>query len=382
VLVESTNNLRLARARAGRLVAILCGAAFLAGCISAPRYELVDLGTLPGDATSEPAGINDAGVVVGFSSGPSGERAFVWDAVSGMREVGDLPGGTVSSRASAINNAGQIVGRSTTWNDAPHAFLFTPGQGMRDLGDLAGGVDYSWASGINARGQVVGSSNGPNQWTAFVWDATNGMRDLGILDAKEAIAINDFGKVTGSLFDGGTFAFVYDTQTQVLRKVGQNSPDGRMTAGRAINRFGDVAGVGARWLTPTLLSNIQVAFANRGGVTTTLDDVSGRSPGLSDSAANGINESKDVVGWTSAPSGQRAMIWGWTFASADLNSRVLPCDPLGNSVVLTDARAINNRGDVAAIGTVNGTYRAFLARNITFLKTCPRPLRGRPLARP
>ena len=146
---------------AGRGFAIVALALLMVACVFSPRsYVLTDLGALPGDTNSESTDINESRQIVGFSTGPNGDRAFVWDAAGGMREVGDLPGGAVSSRANGINDAGQIVGWSVTWNNARHAFLYTPGagQGMRDLGDLPGGGEFSHAEDIDAFGRVVGTS--------------------------------------------------------------------------------------------------------------------------------------------------------------------------------------------------------------------------------
>ena len=55
---------------------------------------MTGLGTLAGDTNSIAYGLNDVGQVVGESAGGSGtglQRAFLWDEVNGMIDLGSLP---------------------------------------------------------------------------------------------------------------------------------------------------------------------------------------------------------------------------------------------------------------------------------------------------
>jgi probable HAF family extracellular repeat protein len=159
-----------------------------------------DLGT-PGGSMSRATAINNAGQVVGGGFVESGhERAFLWTAAAGMKELGHLGGNF--SRAAAVNDAGEVVGMSTTGPGGSdmHAFLWTPAQGMRDLGVLPDGMT-SEARDINELGQIVGWSDSPHapHVFAFVWTAFDGMVNI-YPGTQLSIgrAINNRGQVVGS----------------------------------------------------------------------------------------------------------------------------------------------------------------------------------------
>ena len=70
--------------------------------------------------------------------------------------------------ATSINDAGQIVGASSTSLGEMHAFLYENGS-MQDLGTLGG--DSSGAEGINDAGQIVGNvTTSLGERHAVVWD--------------------------------------------------------------------------------------------------------------------------------------------------------------------------------------------------------------------
>lgn len=161
---------------------------------------LVRLGTLA-DPDSEPRqrvsgalGINDGGVVVGWSeTADFTTRAFVWQS-GVMTELPTLGG---SAFAADVNAAGQIVGWSVAPDGRSHAVLWEGGA-ITDLGTLGG--DESYANGINDRGDVVGGARtAAGDFHAALWRGGD-VIDLGTLPgyaASHAYRINESGVIVG-----------------------------------------------------------------------------------------------------------------------------------------------------------------------------------------
>ncbi|AMV40393.1 hypothetical protein [Planctomyces sp. SH-PL62] len=110
-----------------------------------------------------PRGVNDSGVVVGHRNDPDGTlRAVIWTREQGLQTLG-IPEGFQHAQASAVNNAGAVVGQI----DGPHgglpgprAFIYEDGK-LRILDEH--GPDFIWATAINDRGQVSGVLEEPEE---------------------------------------------------------------------------------------------------------------------------------------------------------------------------------------------------------------------------
>jgi probable HAF family extracellular repeat protein len=162
--------------------------------------NLMDLGTLPGDMFSWAYAINDAGQIVGKSGGGQVNHAFIYqDGI--MTDLGTLGG--PSAIADAITNNGLIVGYSTPDNASDvHAFLLDE-NGMTDLGTLPD-FTASYAYGLNSSGVVVGTCKNSDSTSAFVYEDGQmfNLNDLVVNGQKwtllNANAINDAGVIVGN----------------------------------------------------------------------------------------------------------------------------------------------------------------------------------------
>jgi probable HAF family extracellular repeat protein len=158
-------------------------------------------------------GVNDAGVVVGWSARGDGVvRATAWNPKGPAVDLGSLgdPWNGCSA-ATAINSSGVAVGESCTAGAGVRAARFRgPGE-IDDLGSLGG---YARAQGINDAGMIVGYSVIPSGiFHAFVY--TDGrMVDAGTIPGtpeSELLSVNGGGIAVGYAFgsSGPQRAIVY-----------------------------------------------------------------------------------------------------------------------------------------------------------------------------
>jgi probable HAF family extracellular repeat protein len=172
--------------------------------------------------------------------------------------------------------------------------LWNPQLSPTDLGSLPGASETQ-AFALNDKNDVVGSSGTGDDKHAFLWSQSGGIRDLGMLAgdrSSEAYAVNKNGQVVGI----------------------SNSPNGS----RAF-----------LWSEATGMQNL------------------GGFSGGSYSEATGINDAGEVVGSSSSGLGLRAFLWDANNGMRDLNTLI----PSNSNLVLTGAVAINNSGQILAVGS-------------------------------
>jgi probable HAF family extracellular repeat protein len=320
-----------------------------------PGYAITDLGALPGESSSEVGmssqnrggALNDRGQATGASSGPSGDIATLFGK-GGTTNINTL--GASVSLGNAINASGQIAGEESSSNDPClcfHAFLYDNGT-MKNLEPRKLFPGGSIAYGINKSGQVVGQGFlGSSSFHAFLY--TNGkMTDLNPLDGFQSVArsINDSGEIIGSSTgtgSGGAATWLYANGT-----ITNLSPT---NSGYFIDNAGDIVGENG--------SNHAALYRN--GTWKNLGGFSGSDATI----ALGVNTSGQVIGTAYFPVQSYHPFRPGKHVALVFNSRG-PVDldtliPANSGFTLTDATAINDKGQIAADATnSSGNRRAVL----------------------
>ncbi len=368
-----------------------------------PRYTVTDLGVLPGYARIWAVAVNSRGDVV-CSAGNAGnagagtERACVYRG-GRLVDLG-VPPGFTDSVARGMNSRGEVTGyadlpaslqtsrygrgkrsgfalpaRATATH---HASLYSQGK-MQDLGTLPGSTDSTGES-INDQGEIAGyatsyTQSGTAHGHAFVYSHGR-MTDLGVPPGCVecgAQSISATGQVVGdcSMTSGLDRPFLYDSRTRKMTLLALPAP---YTHGRVsqVNDKGESIG--------------QVSTADctchaalwRGGQMIDLKE----PPGEANGGGGGINNQGEAVGGCGVKNGpaRAFLLFLWKHAPnisalqrypnaipdhafvyregkmQDLNTLI----PKDAGWVLTDARGINDRGQIVGNGEHNGQGRAFL----------------------
>lgn len=249
---------------------------------------------------------------------------------------------------SAINSLGQVAGYTIVSGAVYHAFVWDSTNGFRDLGVVGSGT--SRAEAINDLGQVVGSSYADTAHYAFIWDKDNGMRSIGSLNSNAnwsyALDINNASQVAGQSWSGTTYHPYVWTQAAEMQDITPQSSTQRVAA--AINNHGVVAGysVNTGWDKAFVWDSLNGLHE--------LGDLGG---GVS--YAYGINDSGTAVGYSYLPGGtvKHAFVWTSSEGMRDLGG-------LGGSECR--AECINKYGTIVGwADKADGTRSAVLWDNGT-----------------
>lgn len=350
-------------------------------CTQPPAYKITDLNTLR-NTRSYAYGVNNRGEVVGdvFDAPyPSNSRAFIYESGS-MRRLGTLGGSEGAARG--INDAGQVVGWSTTSSDRyTYAFLYRAGS-IKSIGNLDPNhpANTSRAYDVNNSGQIVGESyvSGKGQ-SAFLFKDGK-MQNLGSLSEPhggiQATGINNLGQVVGGgsawvTYRAWTHAFLHRDGT--LQDLSTPFGDENSSFAAAVNDAGQIA---ASSYVGTGLQRALHAFIYSAGKWNDLGNLPGGTfishsywPAPYNagtlthvvSTAYDINNAGQVVGTACAVSKQMHAFVYKDGVMQDLNYLI----PAASGWVLIEARSINDSGQIVGFGIVNGQEHAFLLTPVT-----------------
>ncbi|MEY9910207.1 putative HAF family extracellular repeat protein [Catenulispora sp. MAP12-49] len=317
-----------------------------AGAAAAPLYTVTDLGTLGGDL-SVANGINNAGVVVGYSDLASGsQHGFRWSAGT-MSDLGVEAGGG-DSVANAVNDAGQVAGEATR-SDGGYAYpvRWSAAGVLQDLGGpvtnrlgVGNAID---PSGRVAGGQRPADSEGSPE--AILYDTAGNPTELSTPTQTlgAATGINARGQVVGGP------AFVWQNGTLTMLPV---LPGGQGGSANAINVSGTIVGTVGR--TGTLGGLDAALWQNN-----TLTDL-GTIDGIQYNQATAINAAGQIVGTADPECQPCAAPEAWLRQPGGALTALDTLIPAGSGWTLQGATGVNDRGQIVGVGLHNGHKRAYL----------------------
>lgn len=193
---------------------------------------------------TEPAGINDAGMVAGTGTanytGPNARAAaYVW--VNGQTTL--LPGYEEGQTfATGINKSGQVSGERYVVDSAAQATVWTGGQAVA-LPPLVAGV-AAYTTGISDRGDVAGESGTATPGITHAVRWRDGVAiELNVLRGMEearATAISATGTIVGTSWKPGvTRAVTWIGRKAKVLPVPPHTPEAMP---QAINKRGEIVG--------------------------------------------------------------------------------------------------------------------------------------------
>ena len=307
--------------------------------------EFTPLGSL--DSYSVALGVNNAGVVVGYSySNTSPQIPTLWNGTS-MQSL--LTDGALGGVANAINDHNQIAGtlgyglfdsKAVKWDNGVASLLSVNGS------TITYGMD------INNSGQVVGGSFNGSNLQAIVWNATSPtMLDTPQGHDSIAYGVNNSGQIAGMAYSdyvGSNYATTWKgNEFQDL------SVPNRITSATDVNDAGVIVGNS----DPTVSKLPTQAAIWDGTKFTEL----GILQGGKDSFAGAINNLNQVVGYGHDET-NRAFALLWDEGQLYNLNDFLDADAKSQGWVLVTASDISDTGWVVGMSqnVYTGVYRGYL----------------------
>lgn len=335
------------------VVALLLGGLFTQAA-SRPRYEVVDLGVVPGGGYPvQGRGINNAGQLTAYALASNLHyRACVFEN-GALRDLGV---GTNGSFPRRLNEAGQIIGHfDTDWDPITkgrdHAFLYSGGN-VTDLSALFG--RYLAVNGMNNAGHIVGDAETDDGTSIVPFIYSNGVFQLIHLPDVQFVDVNDAGHILATINHPGPMLGEFTTRAAIYKNgriIELRLPRRSLwSIGLFLNKRGHAIGYGAG------ADQLGRGFVWSKGHARTVRPLHGDTVTFLDD----LNNSGEAVGHSSVPDfGSRAILWrdGRTH---DLNRMISK----NSGWELHAAFGLNDRGQIVGVGSFGGEYRGFLLNPI------------------
>jgi hypothetical protein len=334
------------------ILASVC-ALIVASAVSGQQYTIEDMGTLSATPTDgvRAAGINNRGHVHGESdrTPPGGigiqQRSFLWQ---GGQLSHIQPPSAGSTWSGDLNDSDVCVGNFTFSSSEFRGYSW---QANVLSSFVVGNHKFTKTTGINHDGYMTGTFVSDTvvgmvfRNHAFARNPAGAWFDIGTLGGMDSYghAINDRNIVVGSARDASDsfqgFMWSLNGGLVALDHLG-----GAYTRASDINNFNTIVGFSRDQNTNTL-----PCFWSAGTITAlpTLGGLAGEVKSINDFGA--------MVGNAANPSGQQlACLWNAGVVN-DLNASIAP----GSGWLLTGAKDINELGEIAGTGQLNGIQRTF-----------------------
>jgi hypothetical protein len=336
--------------------ALGCGPA-----VAAPLYNIIDIGTAPGDNYTEALYISPGGVATGRSIGVGSGTAFSWTQAGGYLSLPNLTTPPLPfGRGNGANDSGVVVGSvsTTTSSDNPLPVIWQGGV-AKQL-PLPTGQTRGVANAINNSGVAVGWV-GPNTSTVGVIYSGGTASIVTQLTADgahctAAFGINNAGRIIGSGFNpstGVSAGYVLDTSTNTAFSMG-TLPGTDSSGISSVSNAGHVVG-SCRLNQNTTLPFIWTDAGGIVGIPLV--------PGTTTGGARGVNSAGWAVGWDQVVTipGARAVPFLYDGVSTYRLGDLIPAGSGWN--LLTDltsyATGISDNGVIVGIGAFNGEIHGF-----------------------
>lgn len=340
-------------------------------------YSFTDLGTF-GGRTSEVRKISDNGTIVGYDTknehslfAPSYiEKSYAakWSFSPATPTRTEIIA-DAGSKITCLNNKGLMTG-SSVWSSTGNgkvlqATVWTETQAI-NLGSLNDNSYRSEATSVNDAGQITGISyldSKQGSYHAVKWQDGN-ISDLGTLGGRfsQANSINKYGVIAGWSEDanqGSMHATIWNGDQIIIMHSNYSH-----SLAKDINDNGVVVGaVSGEHVNPMA----SVWVDQRETVLSTGDSLWSR--------ANAVNNMEQIVGYVRYANEelQHASLWlNKSSTAIDLNDFIDPAMREA-SWVLTDARDINEQGDIVgtALNTLTYQSHAYLLKASNLFSPAP-----------